>query len=67
MSRRIATDKGGMRGPQSSRIEQPRSGRDRNDRPNSSNNDSGGFPQLPLGFDPMQFMQQMQKMQQGGQ
>ena len=62
MSRRIATDKGGMRGPQSSRVG-PGSSRDR---PSSSNN-NGNFPQLPPGFDPMQFMQQMQKMQQGGQ
>jgi protein NRD1 len=68
MSRRIATDKGGMRGPQSSRVGQPISGREqRNDRPMSSNN-NGAFTQLPPGFDPMQFMQQMQqKMQQGGQ
>lgn len=64
MSRRIATDKGGMRGPQSSRVNQPSSGRDRNDRPMSGNNNNG-FPQLSPGFDPMQFMQQMQKMQQG--
>lgn len=68
MSRRIATDKGGMRGPQSSRVGQPISGREqRNDRPMSSSN-NGAFTQLPPGFDPMQFMQQMQqKMQQGGQ
>ena len=38
MSRRIATDKGGMRGPQSSRVGQPISGRERNDRPLSSSN-----------------------------
>ena len=64
MSRRIATDKGGQRGPQSSRVAQPGSSRDR---PNSGNTSNGGYPQLPPGFDPMQFMQQMQKMQQGGQ
>ena len=54
MSRRIATDQGGKRGPQSSRIE-PTRRNDRDDRPGSSGNGNAnnGIPNMPFPFPTM--------------